>query len=273
MKKIVLIMLMIVMTVFATSDAKKVRYLESIKDVIVAAQKTRGGTYNFLNGSDFAQFGVYEQRTKMKQGFKALNRQYKVVGPKLDKEFDKLYKQMKSLNKLAFELDPLTAFKAYSMLINKMIVLGDKAQTQLYDKSNKFDKRVSKVMTSEIMRLTEGLGKLRGLGSGIAARRECEDEEVDYMRAYVSEIQKNMNRVISSMVELNKSYGKRYPKGLNEKLTQYKKDVHYYISFANDRLIEKENINVNSNDYFDRGTDLISGALSFYKMNAKALKD
>jgi len=273
MKKVILLILMIAMTAFATSDAKKVRYLESIKDVVVAAQKTRGGTYNFLNGSDFAQFGVYEQRTKMKQGFKALNRQYKVVGPKIDKEFDKLYKQMKSLNKLAFELDPLTAFKAYSMLINKMIHLGDTAQAQLYAKSNKFDKKASKIMMSDILRLTEGLGKLRGLGSGIAARRECEDEEVDYMRVYVNEIQKSMNKLVNSMVVMNKSYGKKYPKGLNEKLTQYRKDVDYYIAFANDRLIEKENISVNSNEYFDRGTDLISGALDFYEMNAKALKE
>ena len=88
--------LMLLLTASAASDAKKVRYLESIKDAIVAAQKTRGGTYNFLNGSDFAQFGVYEQRTKIKQAFKALNRQYKVVSPALDNEFDKLYKQKKS---------------------------------------------------------------------------------------------------------------------------------------------------------------------------------
>jgi len=273
MKKIVLIALMLVMTAFAASDAKKVRYLESIKDAVVAAQKTRGGTYNFLNGSDFAQFGVYEQRTKMKQAFKSLNRQYKVVSPAIDDEFDKLYKQMKSLNKLAFELEPLTAFKAYSILINKMITTGEKVQKELYKKASPFQQKVSFVMTSEVLRLTEGLGKLRGLGSGIAARRECEDEEVDYMRAYISEIQTNMKKVVKSMVALNRSYGNKYPKGVNEKLTQYKKNVNYYIEFAKNRLIEKDDIKVNSNEYFARGTDLISGAIEFYKMNAKALKD
>ena len=104
MKKIFLMLLMLVMTASAASDAKKVRYMGNVKDLIVATQKTRGGTYNFLNGSEFAQFGVYEQRSKIKNAFKSLNRQFKIVGPEIDGEFDKLKKQMKGLNKMAFQL-------------------------------------------------------------------------------------------------------------------------------------------------------------------------
>ncbi len=273
MKKIVMLLLMLVVTASAISDAKKVRYLDTVKDLIVATQKTRGGTYNFLNGSEFAQFGVFEQRSKIKSSFKSLNRQFKVVGPKIDGEFDKLYKQMKSLNKLAFQLEPLTSFKAYSSLVNKMITLGGDVQTHLYGDGSKFEKSASDVMMNQIMRLTEGLGKLRGLGSGIAARGECEDEEVEYMEGYVEEVNKNMTNVIVSMVALNKSYGKKYPSGLTKKLTKYKRDVLAYIKLAETKLIEKENIKIDSNQYFKQGTDLIGGAIKFYKMNSKALKD
>ncbi len=247
--------------------------MESVKDVVIATQKTRGGTYNFLNGNEFAQFGVYEQRSKLKTAFKSLNKQFKVVGSELDTEFDTLYKQMKSLNKLSFELDPLTSFKAYSSLVKKMISLSEKVQDKLYSDSSKLEQKVSLVMSSDILKLTEGLGKLRGLGSGIAARTECEDEEVDYMLAYIEEIDKSMNTFINSMVALNKNYGARYPSGLNDKLSKYKKDVNYYIVFAKDKLIEKDDIKIDSNAYFNRGTDLISGALEFYNMNAKILKD
>lgn len=273
MKKIVMLLLMLVVTASAVSDAKKVRYLDTVKDLIVATQKTRGGTYNFLNGSEFAQFGVFEQRSKIKSSFKSLNRQFNVVGPKIDGQFDKLYKQMKSLNKLAFQLDPLTSFKAYSSLVNKMISLGGKVQIELYGDGSNFEKSASDVMMNQIMRLTEGLGKLRGLGSGIAARGECEDEEVEYMEGYVEEVNKNMNNVIKSMVALNKSYGDKYPAGLTKKLTTYKKDVLAYIKLAETKLIEKDNIQVDSNKYFKQGTDLIGGAIKFYKMNSKALKD
>ena len=82
---------------------------------------------------------------------------------------------MKSLNKLAFQLDPLVSFKAYSSLVNKMIMLGGKVQIELYSDGSRFEKSASDLMMNQIMRLTEGLGKLRGLGSGIAARGECED--------------------------------------------------------------------------------------------------
>ena len=272
MTKITLVLLLLFTSLLA-SNAKSVRYMESVKDVVIATQKTRGGTYNFLNGNEFAQFGVYEQRSQLKNDFKSLNRQYKVVGPQIDSEFDKLYRQMKSLNKLSFELDPLTSFKAYSTLIKKMIQLSEKVQKKLYANSSKLDQKVSLVMSSDILRLTEGLGKLRGLGSGIAARKECEDEEVDYMLAYIEEIDVNMNKFINSMVTLNKNYGSKYPNGLNKKLSKYKKDVNYYIAFAKDKLIDKDDIKINSNEYFSRGTDLISGALEFYDMNAEILKD
>jgi len=272
MKRVILLILMLSMTLWATSDAKKVRYMESVKDIIVAAQKTRGGTYNFLNGSEFAQFGVYEQRTKMKQAFKALNRQFKVVGGGIDSEFDKLYKQIKSLNKLAFELDPLTSFKAYSMLINKMIVLGNKVQVKLYGKADAFEQQVSKVMMSDILRVTEGLGKLRGLGSGIAARTEIEEEEVDYLKVYIAEIKLNLNKMILNMARIDKKTPGKYPGTLTKELQKYKGSVEFYISFAEDNLLESDPITIDSNKYFKRGTELISEALDFYEMNAALLK-
>ena len=272
MKKIIMLLLLVAVSAFAISDAKKVRYLDTVKDLIVATQKTRGGTYNFLNGSEFAQFGVFEQRSKIKSSFKSLNRQFNVVGPKIDGEFDLLYKQMKSLNKLAFQLEPMTSFKAYSSLINKMIKTGVKAQIALYGDGNDFEKASSDLMMNQIMRLTEGLGKLRGLGSGIAARGECEDDEVEYMESYVEEVSKNMAKVIKTMRGLQKKYGDNYPVGLNTKLTTYEKNVKAYIKLAETKLIEKENIKLDSNQYFKQGTALISGAIKFYKMNANALK-
>ena len=268
-----MLLLLLAISVYAVSDAKKVRYLDTVKDLIVATQKTRGGTYNFLNGSEFAQFGVFEQRSKMKNTFKSLNRQFRIVGPKIDGEFDKLHKQMKSLNKLAFQLDPLTSFKAYSSLIRKMISLGGKVQIELYGDGTRFEKQASSLMMNDIMRLTEGLGKLRGLGSGIAARGECEDEEVEYMESYVDEVNKYMKRVILGMSALNKSDGDRYPADVTKKLAQYKQEVFTYIKLAETKLIEKDDIQVNSNEYFKQGTHLISSAIKFYKMNSKALKD
>lgn len=273
MKKIVMLLLMLTLSAYALSDARKVRYLDTVKDLIVATQKTRGGTYNFLNGSEFAQFGVFEQRSKIKSSFKSLNRQFKVVGPKIDGAFDKLHKQMKSLNKLAFQLDPLTSFKAYSSLLNKMISLGGKAQIELYGDGSKFEKDASSLMMNDIMRLTEGLGKLRGLGSGIAARGQCEDEEVEYMEGYVEEVNTYLKKVIISMTALNKSDGDKYPAGLSAKLVKYRQAVLAYIKLAETKLIEKDNVQIDSNEYFKQGTDLIGGAIKFYKMNSKALKD
>jgi len=92
------------------------------------------------------------------------------------------------------------------------------------------------------------------------------------MEEYVPEVHKNMNNVINTLATLNKTYGNNYPAGLNKQLTKYKKDVLAYIKLAEKKLIEKDNIQIDSNEYFKQGTDLIVGAIKFYKMNSKALK-
>ncbi|OQX60506.1 MAG: hypothetical protein B5M52_00015 [Helicobacteraceae bacterium 4484_230] len=273
MRKILIFLMVLALSASAASQAKKVRYMGNVKDLIVATQKTRGGTYNFLNGSEFAQFGVYENRSKIKNAFKAINRQFQVVGPEIDAEFDKLKKQMRALNKMAFQLEPLTSFKAYSSLVNKMITVAGKVQKNLFGNGTAFEQKASDLMMNKIMRLTEGLGKLRGLGSGIAARGECEDEEIDYMEEYAEEVAEYMGQVIDTMVNLNKNYGSKYPKGLNNQLVSYRNDVNKYVNLAKTKLIGQDNIKLDSNKYFAQGTSLISGAIKFYKMNEKALRE
>ncbi len=253
------------------SAKDKAVYLSDIKNLVVATQKTRGGTYNFLNGSDFAQFGVFEERTKMKNHLRTLRRKSKVATPSIDKEFDTLKKQLKSTNKMAFKLDPLIAFQAYSTLIKRMMEIGQEAQKQFYSKNGEHNNRISQLMMHTVLPLTDGLGKLRGLGSGIIARTECEEEEVELMENYIDEINTNLRKLDKELSTLGKKYPKLYPKDLFSKFNKYSADLKTYVNFANTKIIDKSDINEDPNQYFSNGTNLIKSTVYFFKINQKLL--
>ncbi len=271
MRKILLILLMAA-SVFASSDIQKVKYMGTVKDIVISTQKIRGGTYNFLNGSEFAQFGVFEERSKQKKAFKSLDRQFNVAGKKIDAEFDKLRNQTRSLNKMAFQLDPLTSFKAYSTLVKKMIESDQGVQKQFFGKADPFVKSISSIMVNDLLPLSDGIGKLRGLGSGIIARTYCEDDEEEMMNGYVEEIKNNLSKTIGDLQTLNKKYGSKLPAKFNNKLSALQKDVSRYIAFAENKVIGKEDIDEDPNQYFDDGTALIKKVMELYKISENALK-
>ena len=272
MRKFIAMLVTITAMAYAASDMKKVKYMGTVKDIIISTQKIRGGTYNFLNGSEFAQFGVYEERTKQKKAFKSLDRQFNVPGKKIDAEFDKLRNQTRSLNKMAFQLEPLTSFKAYSTLINKMIQSDQNLQKTFFGSADPFVKSVTSIMVKDLLPLSEGIGKLRGLGSGVIARTYCEDEEEEMLNEYVDEIKSALRRTVDDFRMLNKKYGSRLPKNFNGKLITLEKSVNKYLDFAQNKVIGRDEINEDPNAYFDRGTALIKQVMGLYKTAETALK-
>lgn len=255
------------------NEVKALSYLGNVKNIIISTQKIRGGTYNFLNGSEFAQFGVYEERSIQKNYFKNLDRSYAVGGKELDSAFDTLRTQTKSLNKISFQLEPIDSFKAYSTLVNKMIKTNQKASQSFFKEAEPMVKISISIMVDNLIPLSEGLGKLRGLGSGIIARSYCEEEEIDMMYSYVSEINKNMLAVENITKQWHKENPKSYTKKMMEKVEVLSEEVKEYKLFAKLKVINMKNIKENSNDYFDQGTGLIGKVMELYRLNEYIAKE
>ncbi|MEA1919543.1 MAG: hypothetical protein U9N52_06870 [Campylobacterota bacterium] len=257
----------------AATPKEKADYLGDMKNLVVATQKTRGGTYNFLNGSTIAQFGVYEERTKIKNHIRSLRLKTKIAGPTIDKEFDVLKKHLKSTNKMAFKLDSLIAFQAYSSLVKRMLKIGQETQKHFYAKGGKLNNQVSHLMMFSILPLTDGLGKLRGLGSGIIARTECEEEEVALMQSYIEEINIHLKNLNTELRIIGKKYPKLYPKNIFNKYTKLSSEISAYINFANTKVIDKSNIDEDPNRYFDEGAHLIKSTAYFFNINQQILSN
>ena len=154
-----------------------------------------------------------------------------------------------------------------------MIKIAQDAQVYFYAKDGKLNKKTSQLMMSTILPLTDGLGKLRGFGSGIIARGECEEEEVELMEGYISEIKTNLKKMDFNLTALGKKYPKLYPKNLFSKYSKYAGELQAYITFANTKVIDKSKIDEDSNKYFDEGTHLIKSTTYFFTINQQILSN
>ncbi len=170
------------------SDKVYLHLISSVKDVVISTQKTRGLTNSFMNGNVAAQLLVYAQREEMMKDLDTLKKVS--TEAKLSKnyraEMDTLIKNLKKLNKKALKKNAADVFDTYTQLIESWLVLNGKIIDARF-KGGKQDIYVAvKMLNSTLLPLTENIGKLRGMGSGIAARGHCKAKEIPEMQSFIT---------------------------------------------------------------------------------------
>jgi len=283
MRKVLLLLVMVI-NVFAFSffDAKpegqcnRVDYFVTIKDLVVATQKTRGLTNSYLNGNVAAQLLVYGQRTKMKQALKSLSKHHKdkvqIVDKATQLRVEELANKIKVLNKTAFKLDSAKAFEEYTKVINETLLITQNMVKVNCDECEPLAKDSVDLMVTTLLPLTENIGKTRGLGSGVVARGFSKKEESQKLQDFITEIEKLS---IKMELEMNQLI-KRYPKAFTNSVKVTKKDLDLaiakYVKITQEKVINQQDIQLDANIYFDQGSAVISEVLKLYKMNRDAIR-
>jgi len=278
MKKITLLLITTVLSLSAVSLDDKVAYLNNVQELIIMTQKMRGDTNVYVKGGNILLSEIDDDRDNVATSLRNLRHKLKTVDISTNDEFMKLHTYMQSLNEVAAELDTMTTFRAYSLLIREMLTLGTNVQDNFFADGSERQKRVSAVMMKNILPMTEHIGKLRGLGAGMAACGQCSDDEVNYSKEYLTDVTDDLNELIVLMKALNASYPNSYPKNIEDQLDRYQSDVISYLEFIETKfskteISEIETVTVDAYDFFSHGTSVIDHTLSFYEMNVMILKN
>ncbi len=272
MHKALLLLITMVFSVSAASLNDKVIYLDNIKELVILTQKMRGDLNVYLKGGDITYTELYNNNDNVGTSLRDLHRKSQTVNIQTDDEFSKLNLYMQSLNDISTDLRPMTTFKAYSLLINEMIILGADVQTDLFIDNSERHQKVSAVMMNTILPITENLGKLRGMGSGVTAYGECEDEECSALEDYIVAVLDDLDELVLQMQSLSYEYKSMYPQSLNSELNRYQREVKKYIRLVELKLLNEERVDVDTYDFFTQGTSLIDQTLKYYTMNEMLLK-
>ena len=278
MKKIILLLITAVFSLTAASLNDKVAYLDNVKELIIMTQKMRGDTNVYIKGGDIVLSEIEDDRDNVTTSLRNLRHKFETVDIQTNDEFDKLHHYMQSLNDVASELDTMTTFRAYSLLINEMLKIGVKVQENFFVNGSERQKRVSTAMMKNILPMTEHIGRLRGLGAGMAACGQCNNDEFTYTKEYFVDVIDTLDELVAAMKTLNTSYPNSYPKNLDQQLKKYQADIKNYVEIIETKLSsaelgEIESIKLDAYDFFSHGTSLIDHTLSFYEMNRILLND
>ncbi len=274
MKKVILASLLLVLNLSAFSlfgnseqELKKVDYMNELKNLIVATQKTRGLTNNYMNGNVVAMLLVHSERKEMKKSLQALKK-----FSDLDNSTLILEPKLLKLNKIAFKQDSHKSFSQYTALIAKMLVIGDAFVLNQMKNNSDLAKNASRMMMNNILPFTENIGKIRGLGSGVVARTYSTKAEDKQLQGFVNTVEHLNEKEAPNMKVLAFKYPQFYPKNIPDKIEDVSNDTRKFIALTQQKVIAQKDIKLNTNVYFNQGTDLISKALELFDANANAMK-
>ena len=246
---------------------KHLDVIHTLKDIVITTQKTRGLTNNYMNGNIVAQLLVYGQRRKMQDDFAQLFEHLKSIELPITytSQVAMLIEDSRFLNKRAFKSDSAEVFESYSHIIESWIDLNDKVITEgFHTRDDKSYQRL-KFMNNVLLPLSENIGKMRGMGSGIVARTYCKEDEVQKMKDFVSEIKR-----YTMVLKYHLAQNHYNALSRNENLKIIDK-IESYSKLTEQKVIERSDIQLVTNAYFDQGTFVISEIMKIYNVVSASL--
>lgn len=275
--RVFIFILLIILTIQAKpifSNAKQADsslYIGSLKDLLIATQKARGLTNSYLNGNLIALMLVQDAKDAMRRSFDTMDTLELASDPIISQKASELKNRLTELNRKALKSKPEVAFKRYSEEIEQILLFAQTIAKQSSEHMSPFAKETSLIMMERMLPLTEYVGQLRGMGSGVAAKGKTTKEQLAMLDTIITQVVKvnsDFQKNIKSSINKGKDY---YPQDMEAEVTKIDTAIKEYVSFAQKELY-KEEVSVNPDDYFDAGTQIIIQIVSVYDKANKAVR-
>ena len=238
-------------------------YIGSLKDLMIATQKTRGLTNSYLNGNTAAQLLVYNNRSDMKRAIGKMESTSLATDPVINARAVSISKALLKLNHTAFKKDSKVIFDEYTQQIEEILMLAQTVSQRSTKSSNQCAQKASKIMMLSMLPLTEYVGQLRGFGSGLAARGKVTKEDVEKISLLTYEIKTLHATIKDELNSLMSKYKSKLPSSLHSDIGKIDGAVVKYIDISQNKLL-KTPTKVDPDLYFDEGTALIKHIIKVY---------
>ncbi len=241
-------------------DLQYLSLVHAIKDTVITTQKTRGLTNNYMNGNVVAQLLVYGQRENMMKNFETVKGSFSHLGlpSELKIVSEDLINRTKELNRRAFKSNSAEVFGSYSHIIEAWISLNKEVINTHFAKGDQTKYKMVSTLNSVLLPLTENIGKMRGMGSGIVARTYCKRQEIPKMRQFANEIDRY--RVLLEYYLKQEAFSALS----TQELELINAGLHEYTELTLQKVIAQRDIALDTNSYFNQGTAAISNVLKVY---------
>lgn len=246
-------------------------YIGSLKDLMIATQKTRGLTSSYMNGNSGALLLIYNARNDMKKAIGIMESTDLATDPVVSTRATNISNALVKINSKAFKMKPAEAFEKYTQQIQEILMLAQTVSTRASKDLNPFGKQASSIMMDSMLSLTEYVGQLRGFGSGLAAKGKISTADSEKIYLLISQVKNLDSQLQSQMKDLITKYSDKFPKGIASEVSAINDDIQAYISYTHQFFTQKNITKVGADSYFITGTRIISQIIKVYDMTNKVV--
>jgi len=247
------------------------KYISALKDLIISTQKTRGLTNNYLNGNTVSMLLVYDARQNMKEAIGVMEGLPLASDPVINSRATSISESLIKLNRKAFRKDPAFVFESYTQLIEQTLMLAQSVSKRSAKDLNPLGRELSVVMMETMLPLTEYVGQMRGMGSGVIAKNKITNVQLAQMKVISSEVKKYTQKLIKDVRAIRKKYGTSCDATMKIKLTRMQSSSNKYMILTNREIISKSKISYDTDKYFESGTKLISKITEIYDITNQVI--
>jgi len=250
------------------------KYINALKDLLIATQKTRGKTNAYLNGDKSALLLIQGTKRDMKDAIGRMESLPMSENDAINERATAISQALTKLNSKALRSkNPKAVFDAYTEQIEQLLMLAQTVSKQGSKDLNPLGKEATRIMMETILPLAEYTGRLRGMGSGIVAKGTITETQKFALLSLLNEIDNLESRLQQEMKEVTSKYRSTYDKSVHRYLTKLHKQIKDYVNLTNEKILagSKVDASCNSAKYFDGGTDIISTLISIFNSNRKAI--
>jgi len=273
--RIFLTMIILITGVYANIFTNKEQsnaaaYMDALKDLIVSTQRTRGVTSAYLNGNHSAIVVIYSHREDMKKAIGKMESLPLSSDPVISDRATALSLSLIKLNQEALEITPKESFDRHCENISQALMLAQTVSKKGFQNLNAFSKSTSSIMLETILPLSESLGQLRALGSGIAAKKDITKNDKYKIEALLQEIKSLSSKLHEELTAAAHQYKKKYNVNLDTELLKVENIIKTFSRFTRKELLTK-NISIDSMTYFDKGTNTVDSVIRLFDINSRAI--
>jgi len=252
-------------------------YISSLKDLLVATQKTRGMTYTYLKGDDSVVFKIMDFHKEMKNALLKLEISELGEDKALKSREQRLSETLIRLNKKSMKMDPDEMFIEYTIAIENILVLADLAQIQSSEHLNPLGKISVENLLKTALPLTEKIGQLRAYGSGaiveLDSGKNVHPLEIHKITVLLQEIESHLRQFEIGATAVSSHYSTDMDSELKLALNKNRDDLDIFLTLTKNIFIEGKPHTSTAPQYFALGTKTIDDLLSIFKLQNKAIKE
>lgn len=261
---------------FTEKERTGLVYIDPLKDLLRNVERHRGLVNGYLRGDKELKTEMNDikiQINKNINNINNINRKNKDIF-RISEEFSIIIQDWEELEKETLNLAPEESFKRHSIIVEEILVLivniADRSNLTIDPEIDKF--YMGRSVTVDIPELTDRIGRVRGIGIGVAAKGQLSDverREIITQNTFVEAKKIDVNRNSEKIIRENP--------WLEERLSRYVQDINDSIDefqyFTNREIIEPDTINIDPREYFDMGTGAIRSVFRLYELEIYMLDD